>query len=349
MFNILIDTCVWLDLAQDSKQAPLIDPLIEMQRAGYINLLVPRLVVLEFQKHKYKIAERAQRSVSTQFNQVKEVIRNVDGDNKKKQKILEYLSDVSHRVPLAGGYAIDTLNRIETLLNSATTIETSDALKVKASNRALNRQAPCHHENKNSMADAVLIEAYFECVEAGKSKDRFAFVTHNKSDFSVIGGNQKLVHPDLAPGFSRIKSLYFISLADCLKRIDPALVHDVIWENSYEPEIRSLTDILIAMDMLTDQVWYNRHKFSEWKILKGRHKIVTRAEWEENWEKNKGYGQTHTIDTIWKGALKSAKRVERKLGKGNIGPWDDFEWGMINGKLSALRWSLGDDWDMLDT
>jgi hypothetical protein len=52
---------------------------------------------------------------------------------------------------------------------------------------------------------------------------------------------------------------------------------------------------------------------------------------------------------IWEGALKSAAKLEKRYGIGNMGPWNDFEWGMVNGKLSALRWMLGDDWDMLDT
>jgi len=52
---------------------------------------------------------------------------------------------------------------------------------------------------------------------------------------------------------------------------------------------------------------------------------------------------------VWKGAELAAKRVEEKYGLDELGPWDDFEWGMLNGKLSAIRWMLGDEWDMLDT
>jgi hypothetical protein len=42
-------------------------------------------------------------------------------------------------------------------------------------------------------------------------------------------------------------------------------------------------------------------------------------------------------------------RAAIEYAKKNLGPWDDFEWGMINGKLSALRWVLGDERDVLDT
>lgn len=91
---------------------------------------------------------------------------------------------------------------------------------------------------------------------------------------------------------------------------------------------RSEDEILKNVSILFDKVWYNRHQCLREKIEAG----------------------LETVDPeIWKGALLSARKVERRYGKRALGPWDDFDWGMVNGKLSALRWVLGDDWDMLDT
>ncbi|MDT8837803.1 PIN domain-containing protein [Paraburkholderia fungorum] len=346
MFNVLIDTSVWLDLAADAKQTPLLDLLENLLSDGRIALLVPRIVVDEFNKNRGRIAKSSAKSLSTHFDQVKSAIRKADGDKRQKGRVLDYLSDLDHRIPILGGAAESVLAQIAAILSASTIIEASDAVKLRAADRALHRKAPCHHENKNSMADAVLIETYFECVRTmGGAGQRFAFVTHNKHDFSRVSGDQRLPHADFAASFSKIKSMYFVTLADCLRRIDPMRVTYAMWEQEWEQEPRSLTEILQAMDRLTTQVWYNRHKYLAWQIERGKHKIVSR----EEWDRRKLNGQTHTIDEIWKGALRSAKRAERKLGEGNYGPWSDFEWGMINGKLSALRWALGEDWDELYT
>ncbi len=350
MFNVLIDTSVWLDLAENQKLTPLLDVLTAFLADDSMRLIVPRTVVTEFHKNRDRVAKSSVKSLASHFNAVKDAIRKVDGEQRQKDKVLNFLSDVDHRIPILGGAAQGTLERIDKLLKTATVIEPTDQIKARAADRALNRKAPCHHENKNSMADAVLIETYFESVRNGKPGDRFAFVTHNKHDFSLVNGNQKLPHADLAAGFSKIKSMYFINLGDCLRRIDPMRVNYNLWDSNWDQPPRGLTEILAAMDRLTTQVWHNRHMNREYWIEKGKIKVVSQATWEAARAKNKGrYVDNMIVDDIWKGALRAARAAEKRLGKGNHGPWTDFEWGMLNGKLSALRWALGDDWDMLDT
>ncbi len=53
---------------------------------------------------------------------------------------------------------------------------------------------------------------------------------------------------------------------------------------------------------------------------------------------------------MWEGAQVAALEMEEKYGLEELGPWDDFEWGMLSGKMSAIRWMLGEDWgSSLDT
>ena len=345
MFNVLIDTSVWLDLAEDQKLTPLLSIVEDLVEEGLMNLIVPSIVLVEFHKNRDRVAKSSAKSLSTHFQLVKDAIRKAHGDDKRKALVLSHLSDVDHRIPILGGAVEDILERIEKLLASVTPIEASDAVKIRAADRALHRKAPFHHDNKHSMADAVLIETYFECVRAAPARQRFAFVTHNKHDFSLVNGNQKLPHTDFAPLFSRIKSMYFIKLAECLRRIDPIRVTYSMWEQEWSQEPRNLSEMLKAMDALAQQIWYSRHMNRVYLIENGEIKIVDRA----TWEKGKQDNQHMIIDEVWNGALKAARATKKQLGKENIGPWTDFEWGMRNGKLSALRWMLGEDWDMLDT
>ena len=344
MFKILVDTCVWLDLAKDPRQLPLLAVVEEMVKAGMVTLIVPRLVLDEFRRHRERIARESCKSLSTHFRLVKDAVNKIGGDKKKMQVVLSHLDDVDHKIPIVGGMADEALERIEKLLSGSDIIEPSDTVMLRATRRAIEKKAPFHH-GKNAMADAIIIETYAECVgDKQASNVRFAFVTHNKNDFSIENGNHKLPHPDFAGLFSRIKSLYFVNLLEILRRIEPSLVSDIMFEDSWMQEPRGLTEILGAMDLLFHQVWYNRHQNMLFHIEEGAIKVVEK----ESYPHPAGAPQTVRRD-ILKAAKRAARDVERRYGKKNLGPWDDFEWGMINGKLSALRWVLGDEWDMLDT
>jgi hypothetical protein len=68
-----------------------------------------------------------------------------------------------------------------------------------------------------------------------------------------------------------------------------------------------------------------------WK-LRGKVKIVEKESFHV-----KDHSRRPMQRDVWDGALRAAAEVERKHGTDDLGPWTDFEWRMLNGKLSSLR------------
>lgn len=83
MFRILIDTCVWFDIAKDSKQHPLLGVVEQMVRDKLIELIVPSVIIDELNRNRGRIAKDSAKSLSTHFRLVKDAISKVGGDKQK--------------------------------------------------------------------------------------------------------------------------------------------------------------------------------------------------------------------------------------------------------------------------
>lgn len=341
MTKILIDTCIWLDLAKTVKGEEILTLLERFIEEDKATLILPEIIIQEFNRNKDRIVADAGRSLSGQFSKVKDMIKLHAGPD-EKDNLLAQLENINYKIPSLGESAFESIKRIEILFKKSEKIQMSDDIKLRSVQRAIDKKAPFHLA-KNSIGDSLIIESYADYKFKNVSQEfRLMFVTYNKNDFSIKDGNQKKPHKDLVSLFDSPKSQYFIDLPEALNSIDPDLIEELEFEKEWDWEPRTFSELLEMENELEQKIWYNRHQNRAYHIKVGNTKLVDKKDFDGN------YSNDVILKHIWQGALKSAKKVEKKYGKKNLS-WDDFEWGMLNGKLSTLRWVMGDEWDNLDT
>jgi plasmid maintenance system killer protein len=343
--RLLIDTSVWLDLAKDYRQLPIIDALKYIWEANELELILPTTIVEEWSRNKERVIAESKRSLSSHFRLVREAVAQFVPES-ERDATLQQLHDVDHKIGVSGDPINDAIEQIERLLADAEKIVPTDSVKARAADRAITNIAPFHRK-KNSINDAILIETYIDALASrADPEDVYGFVTHNTQDFSERGSDTRLPHPDIASLFDDTGSRYVTNLAALLDGHAHDLVEEVRFEREFSQEPRKLSELWEAHEKLFWQVWYNR----KWNIIarveQGNEKVVAQ---EEYYKATPEERRNMMAKSTWNGMHAAMKRAEGELGPDDIGPWTDFEWGMINGKLSAIRWVMGDEWDMLDT
>ncbi|MEV4444820.1 PIN domain-containing protein [Streptomyces mirabilis] len=328
MLRLLIDTSVWLDMARRRDGQQTIVAIRVLAHQGKLELWVPSLIIDEFERNRPRAENAATQSVRERFRLLKQDLQEYGDD-----EVQRWISEITHQIPYVAEGSLQNFSEISDLLQKGKRLEPGAAEHEAAVRRGLEKKAPLHL-NKNSVADALLIELYRSAVNAEYETGTVTcFATSNHEDFSIHKGDHRNPHPDLVDIFDQIRSRYVYGV-DGLNSIMLSHFGDEFSELAEEVELvrtetRSLAEILKAENEYFEKIWYVRKLILLEKIEDGRHEPLN-PELEEH--------------------MNSAMRdIERRYGEDNVGPWDDWGWGFVHGKLSALRWVLGDDWDFLDT
>ena len=259
MLHLLVDTSTWLDLAKRRDGQQWIVALRVLLHQAQVELIVPSVVIDEFETNRDRVETSMTSSVAQRFKLIQQDLR--DYGNEANAEAMKTIADLARDLPLIGAITTRNFDEILDLLRAGRRVEPSDEDRRAVIDRGLAKQAP-FRKSRNSVADALLIEMYATSIrQTDLEEDPYAFVTTNSADFFVPNGHSREPHPDLSAAFEPDGSSYGLGV-DGLNAILLAHfgeeIEELFEETDFEEAPQHLGAILDAEKEMFDRIWYHR-------------------------------------------------------------------------------------------
>ena len=125
-----MDTDVWLDLAKDYRKAPVLTALDGLVRAGAIELVMPEIVIDEFERNRDRVVEHGRRSLSSHIRRVREALPEF-GDENRLSAVVAQLDEMEHQVAVSGDVSHQRLEAIAGLMATSPATPVSGQCKAQ--------------------------------------------------------------------------------------------------------------------------------------------------------------------------------------------------------------------------
>lgn len=124
MLHLLVDTSTWLDLSKRRDGQKWIVAIRVLVHRHEIELLVPRVVVDEFERNRERVEASMTASVAQRFKLMKQDLGDYGGTD--YEQAVQVVDDLAHEVPLIDAMTTRNFDEVLELLRGGRAVEASD-------------------------------------------------------------------------------------------------------------------------------------------------------------------------------------------------------------------------------
>lgn len=215
--RLLLDTCVWFNFLESEKTLEVLQDIEKLLNESKIDLIVPEQVIVELDRNSEKVLKSQKSRIETYRKHAAKLKKVITEPNLKA--LDEILKETDAAIPALKAECDEVFALVKKVIShkNAKLINITDDIKIKATDRGLLKKAPFNKGAKNSMGDAVILEAALK-YQRENGNDKLYFVTLNNEDFSD-STNRKIPHKDIEGDFSATNIVYSILPGDIIEEI----------------------------------------------------------------------------------------------------------------------------------